>query len=47
MIKKKENKENELSFDDALDRLIELKKNENSALKKIYNSLKDKGKRKS
>ena len=37
----KENKKSEdISISEELDRLIEIKKNENSALKKIFESLK-------
>ena len=37
---KKEKKDEEISFSDELDKIIEMKKNENSALKKIFDSLK-------
>ena len=36
---KNEPKDNELSIDESLAEMIDLKKNENSALKKIVNSL--------
>lgn len=32
--------EKELSLDESLDQIIDMKKNENSALKKIFDSLK-------
>lgn len=37
--KKKESKDNKLSIDESLAEMIDLKKNENSALKKIVDSL--------
>ena len=40
MSKKEIKKGEEISISDELDKLIELKKNENSALKKIFESLK-------
>lgn len=40
MEKKKHDKEKELSIDDRLDQIIDMKKSENSALKKIFESLK-------
>ena len=40
------NKNEVKSIDDKLDQIIDMKKNENSALKKIYDSLKKQGKKK-
>jgi len=40
MAKTEKNKKKEFSIDDKLDQIIDMKKSENSALKKIYNSLK-------
>ena len=40
MGKKENDKEKELSIDDKLDQIIDMKKSENSALKKIFESLK-------
>ena len=40
MSKPEKKSEKELSIDDRLDQIIEMKKSENSALKKIFNSLK-------
>ena len=40
MSEQKNKKGEEISFSEELDKLIELKKNENSALKKIFESLK-------
>lgn len=40
MAKTEKNKKKEFSIDDWLDQIIDMKKHENSALKKIYNSLK-------
>lgn len=40
MGKKENDKEKELSIDDRLDQIIDMKKSENSALKKIFESLK-------
>ena len=40
MGKKENEKEKELSIDDRLDQIIDMKKSENSALKKIFESLK-------
>jgi hypothetical protein len=39
MEKKNKKVKKEVTLDDHLDRIIEIKKNENSALKKIYDSL--------
>lgn len=41
MGKKEPDKEKELSIDDRLDQIIDMKKSENSALKKIFESLKN------
>lgn len=40
MSKKEIKKGEEISISDELDKIIEMKKNENSALKKIFDSLK-------
>ncbi len=42
---KKEKKSKKQSISEELDELLEMKKNENSALKKIFNSLKKKEKK--
>lgn len=41
MGKKENDKGQELSIDDRLDQIIDMKKSENSALKKIFESLKN------
>ncbi len=40
MAKTEKNKKKKFSIDEKLDQIIDMKKNENSALRKIYNSLK-------